>query len=99
MVPSQPLIPLKPSKFGNQYQQSNREGKTDQCANSLQLQGELRAKKDAPRLYRGAFHGVGVILRNEGPKGLYRGIGAAVTPCVDDVPCHETNACHSTFTR
>ncbi|KAL2048245.1 hypothetical protein N7G274_000156 [Stereocaulon virgatum] len=43
----------------------------------LQLQGELQSKKDAPRLYRGVFHGVGVILRNEGPKGLFRGIGAA----------------------
>lgn len=47
---------------------------------SLQLQGELQAKKDAPRLYKGAFHGVGVVLKNEGPKGLYRGIGAAVIP-------------------
>lgn len=43
----------------------------------LQLQGELQAKKDAPRLYRGVLHGVGVILKNEGPNGLYRGIGAA----------------------
>lgn len=43
----------------------------------LQLQGELQAKQDAPRLYRGVFHGVSVILKNEGPKGLYRGIGAA----------------------
>ncbi|CAD6584254.1 MAG: Mitochondrial oxaloacetate carrier protein [Alectoria sarmentosa] len=43
----------------------------------LQLQGELQAKTDAPRLYRGVFHGVSVILKNEGPKGLYRGLGAA----------------------
>ncbi|KAL2046731.1 hypothetical protein ABVK25_011561 [Lepraria finkii] len=43
----------------------------------LQLQGELQSKKDAPRLYRGVFHGVSVILKNEGPKGLFRGIGAA----------------------
>ncbi|MCJ1357074.1 MAG: Mitochondrial oxaloacetate carrier protein [Icmadophila ericetorum] len=43
----------------------------------LQLQGELQAKSDAPRLYRGVFHGVKVILQNEGPKGLFRGIGAA----------------------
>lgn len=43
----------------------------------LQLQGELQAKADAPRLYRGAFHGVGVIFKNEGPQGLFRGIGAA----------------------
>lgn len=44
----------------------------------LQLQGELQAKKDAPRLYRGVFHGVGVILKNEGPKGLLRGLNCAV---------------------
>lgn len=44
----------------------------------LQLQGELQSKKDAPRMYRGVFHGVSVIFRNEGPKGLFRGIGAAV---------------------
>ena len=44
----------------------------------LQLQGELQSKKDAPRMYRGVFHGVSVILKNEGPKGLFRGIGAAV---------------------
>lgn len=44
----------------------------------LQLQGELQSKRDAPRLYRGVFHGVKVIFQNEGPKGLFRGIGAAV---------------------
>ncbi|KAI8932180.1 hypothetical protein NX059_011062 [Plenodomus lindquistii] len=43
----------------------------------LQLQGELRSKKDAPRLYKGVFHGVSVILKNEGPKGLLRGLGCA----------------------
>ncbi|KAH7552051.1 hypothetical protein BM1_08913 [Bipolaris maydis] len=43
----------------------------------LQLQGELKAKSDAPRLYRGVFHGVGVILKNEGPRGLLRGLGCA----------------------
>jgi len=43
----------------------------------LQLQGELQAKRDAPRMYRGVFHGVKVILQNEGPRGLFRGIGAA----------------------
>lgn len=47
---------------------------------SLQLQGELQSKKDAPRLYKGVFHGVGVIVKNEGLKGLFRGIGAAVRP-------------------
>ena len=50
---------------------------------SLQLQGELRAKQDTPKLYKGVFHGVSVILRNEGPRGLYRGIGAAVKQSVD----------------
>ncbi|KAL8860714.1 MAG: hypothetical protein Q9178_002744 [Gyalolechia marmorata] len=43
----------------------------------LQLQGELQSKKEAPRLYRGVFHGISVIARNEGSKGLFRGIGAA----------------------
>lgn len=43
----------------------------------LQLQGELQAKSDAPRMYRGVFHGVGVILKNEGPRGLLRGLGCA----------------------
>jgi len=45
----------------------------------LQLQGELKAKQDAPRLYRGVFHGVRVIIQNEGLKGLYRGLGCAVS--------------------
>ncbi|KAI9816752.1 MAG: Mitochondrial oxaloacetate carrier protein [Pycnora praestabilis] len=43
----------------------------------LQLQGELQSKKDAPRMYRGVTHGVGVIVKNEGIRGLLRGIGAA----------------------
>ncbi|MCJ1462676.1 Mitochondrial oxaloacetate carrier protein [Pseudocyphellaria aurata] len=43
----------------------------------LQLQGELQSKQEAPRLYKGVFHGVSVILRNEGPRGLFRGIGGA----------------------
>ncbi|KAJ5620129.1 hypothetical protein N7510_004113 [Penicillium lagena] len=43
----------------------------------LQLQGELQAKKDAPKQYRGVLHGVKVILQNEGPRGLFRGIGSA----------------------
>jgi solute carrier family 25 protein 34/35 len=29
------------------------------------------------RLYKGVFHGVGVILKNEGPKGLLRGLNCA----------------------
>lgn len=44
----------------------------------LQLQGELQSKNEAPRLYKGVFHGVTVILKNEGPRGLFRGIGGAV---------------------
>ncbi|KAI9799863.1 MAG: Mitochondrial oxaloacetate carrier protein [Piccolia ochrophora] len=43
----------------------------------LQLQGELQSKAEAPRMYKGVFQGVGVILKNEGPKGLFRGIGSA----------------------
>lgn len=43
----------------------------------LQLQGELQAKKDAPKMYRGVLHGVATILKNEGPKGLFRGLSCA----------------------
>ncbi|KAI9827782.1 MAG: Mitochondrial oxaloacetate carrier protein [Thelocarpon impressellum] len=43
----------------------------------LQLQGELQSKADAPRLYKGVLQGVGVILKNEGVTGLFRGIGSA----------------------
>ncbi|KAF1989904.1 mitochondrial carrier [Aulographum hederae CBS 113979] len=43
----------------------------------LQLQGELQAKKDAPRLYKGVFHGVSVIAKNEGMRGLLRGLSCA----------------------
>ncbi|EAW13100.1 putative mitochondrial oxaloacetate transporter (Oac) [Aspergillus clavatus NRRL 1] len=43
----------------------------------LQLQGELQSKSDAVKKYRGVFHGVKVILQNEGPRGLFRGIGSA----------------------
>lgn len=46
------------------------------CGFRLQLQGELQS--DAVKKYRGVFHGVKVILQNEGPKGLFRGIGSAV---------------------
>lgn len=44
----------------------------------LQLQGELQAKGEAAKKYKGVLHGVKVILQNEGPKGLFRGIGSAV---------------------
>jgi len=43
----------------------------------MQLQGELQEKSLQPRLYRGPIHGVSVIVRNEGIRGIYRGIGAA----------------------
>lgn len=43
----------------------------------LQLQGELQSKDVTIKKYRGVFHGVKVIVQNEGIKGIYRGIGAA----------------------
>jgi solute carrier family 25, member 34/35 len=43
----------------------------------LQLQGELQSKDVTIKKYRGVFHGVKVIVQNEGVKGIYRGIGAA----------------------
>ncbi|KAG8631840.1 hypothetical protein KVT40_000980 [Elsinoe batatas] len=43
----------------------------------LQLQQHRVARKDAPKLYRGAFHGVSVIYRNEGLRGLFAGINCA----------------------
>ncbi|KXS95944.1 hypothetical protein AC578_7983 [Pseudocercospora eumusae] len=43
----------------------------------LQLQGELQAKRDAPKLYKGVLHGVRVIYSNEGLKGLLRGLSCA----------------------
>lgn len=43
----------------------------------MQLQGELQSKGHQPHHYRGPFHGVSVIVRNEGLKGIYRGIGCA----------------------
>jgi len=45
----------------------------------LQLQGELQAKSTHPRLYRGVFHGMSAVLKNEGVRGLYRGLGCAYT--------------------
>lgn len=50
----------------------------------LQLQGELQAKSEAVKLYKGPLHGVKVILQNEGPRGLFRGIGSAVSAPLDD---------------
>lgn len=44
---------------------------------SMQLQGELQLKGNQPLHYRGPLHGVGVILRHEGLRGIYRGLGCA----------------------
>lgn len=43
----------------------------------MQLQGELQSKGHQPHHYRGPIHGVSVILRNEGLRGIYRGISCA----------------------
>jgi len=43
----------------------------------MQLQGELQTKGAQPHHYRGPLHGVSVIVRNEGLRGIYRGIGTA----------------------
>ncbi|KAM7192771.1 Mitochondrial carrier domain containing protein [Naviculisporaceae sp. PSN 640] len=43
----------------------------------MQLQGELQTKGHQPHHYRGPLHGVSVIVRNEGIRGIYRGIGCA----------------------
>jgi len=43
----------------------------------LQLQGELQSKDVAVKKYRGVIHGVSVIAKNEGIRGLYRGISCA----------------------
>lgn len=43
----------------------------------MQLQGELQDKGHQPHHYRGPLHGVSVIVRNEGLRGIYRGLGTA----------------------
>jgi len=43
----------------------------------LQLQGELQAKDVAVKKYRGVLHGVSQIAKNDGVRGLYRGLGCA----------------------
>ncbi|KAG8165911.1 hypothetical protein KVR01_004463 [Diaporthe batatas] len=45
----------------------------------MQLQGELQDKGHQPHHYRGPIHGVSVIVRNEGLRGIYRGLGTAYT--------------------
>lgn len=41
----------------------------------MQLQGELLDKHHQPRIYRGPVQGLRVILRNEGLRGIYSGLG------------------------
>ncbi|KAF1814980.1 mitochondrial carrier protein [Eremomyces bilateralis CBS 781.70] len=43
----------------------------------LQLQGELQSKQEAKRLYKGVLHGYSVIVKNEGVRGLLRGLSCA----------------------
>jgi solute carrier family 25, member 34/35 len=43
----------------------------------MQLQGELQEKGVSTLRYRGPLHGVSVIIRNEGIRGVYRGLGSA----------------------
>ncbi|KAK0723060.1 mitochondrial carrier domain-containing protein [Lasiosphaeria miniovina] len=43
----------------------------------MQLQGELQSKGHQPHHYRGPVHGVSVIVRHEGLRGIYRGLGCA----------------------
>ncbi|KAK0101084.1 Mitochondrial oxaloacetate carrier protein [Cadophora gregata] len=42
----------------------------------MQLQGELRKTSSQTRIYNGPLHGLKVILRNEGIRGIYSGFGA-----------------------
>lgn len=69
----------------------------------LQLQGELQAKSAQAKQYKGVVHGVKVILQNEGPRGLFRGIGTAVcSELSKKESCAGTDGksiCYSTFTR
>lgn len=44
----------------------------------LQLQGELASKGQAKRVYTGVFQALGVIAKNEGIRGLQRGLSTAV---------------------
>lgn len=43
----------------------------------MQLQGELQTKGNQAHHYRGPVHGVSVIVRHEGLRGIYRGLGTA----------------------
>ncbi|KJZ76043.1 Mitochondrial oxaloacetate transport protein [Hirsutella minnesotensis 3608] len=43
----------------------------------MQLQGELQSKGRQPHHYRGPVHGVRVIVKHEGVRAIYRGLGTA----------------------
>lgn len=43
----------------------------------MQLQGELAAKGQAPRVYTGLFQGLSIITKHEGIRGIQRGLFAA----------------------
>jgi hypothetical protein len=80
-VPSQSPMALKPPRFG----MSRLHWRDASEKTRLQLQGELQAKDQTKRVYRGVLHGYGVILKNEGFKGLMRGLNCAVgLPVVGD---------------
>ncbi|CAK1545095.1 unnamed protein product [Leptosia nina] len=44
----------------------------------LQLQGELRSRKEQPRQYRGIFHGLYVIAKADGVLALQKGLTPAM---------------------
>ena len=44
----------------------------------LQLQGELRARSESNMRYRGIFHAVYVIAKNDGPLALQKGLAPAM---------------------
>ncbi len=69
-------IILRRSRSGNHVSIYLRGVFTDK-AHSMQLQGELQQKGLQPKVYNGPFHGVAVIVRNEGVRGIYRGLGTA----------------------
>lgn len=81
-VPSRSPTVSRPLRFGK-YCRIGRLGRLGLglvlIISRLQLQGELQAKNEGVKKYRGVLHGIKVILQNEGPKGLFRGIGSAVS--------------------
>jgi hypothetical protein len=81
-VPSLSLTVSRQLRFGKHYRMGHL-GRLGLglvlIVSRLQLQGELQAKNEGVKKYRGVLHGVKVILQNEGPRGLFRGIGSAVS--------------------